>query len=147
MTGSRTLQLRPSHSSASAAWLPRLPELPTAIHQAGPAQDTADSAAPPPGLGVCWIAHRRPSHRSASVATSVDPTAVQADADVHDTPVKLAIEPAGRLPLAAARGTLTPEATARGQGRAAETAEAGAPPPAVHAANSATAMILAAVPR
>jgi hypothetical protein len=85
------------------------------MHSAGPAQDTAASAAPLPGLGVCWIAHRRPSQRSASVATSVDPTAVQADADVHDTPAKRAIEPAGRLPPEPARGTLTPEATARGE--------------------------------
>jgi signal transduction histidine kinase len=60
------------------------------MHQAGPAQDTADSAAPLPGLGADWIAHRRPSHRSASVATCVDPTAVQADADVHDTPATTA---------------------------------------------------------
>lgn len=137
MTGSRTLQVRPSHSSASALWLPRLPELPTAMHQAGPAHETADSAAPLPGLGVCWIAHRRPSHRSASVATSVDPTAVQAGADVHDTPANLATEPAARLP---------PE-DARGEERAAETTGAGAWPPAVHAANGAAAMTPAAVHR
>jgi hypothetical protein len=47
----------------------------------------------------------------------VDPTAVQADADVHDTPAKLATERPGTLP---------PEATARGESRAAETAGAGA---------------------
>lgn len=117
--GSRRLQLRPFHCSASAVWLllPRPPTLPTAMHQAGPAHDTADSAAPLPGLGACWIAHRRPFHRSATVATSVDPTAVQADADVHDTPAKLATDPPGTLP---------PEATARGESRAAETAGAGA---------------------
>jgi hypothetical protein len=138
VTGSRTLQVRPFHSSASAVWLPKLPELPTAMHQAGPAHDTADSAAPLPGLGVCWIAHRRPSHRSASVATSVDPTAVQADADVHDTPANLATEPAARLP---------PEAAARGEERAPETARGGAWPPAVHAANGAAAMTPAAAHR
>jgi hypothetical protein len=114
------------------------------MHQAGPAQDTADSAAPRPGLGVRWIAHRRPSHRSASVATWVDPTPVQADADVHDTPANLATEPPDRLPPEAARGTLAPEATARG---AAETAGAGAWPPAVHAATNAAAITLVVVPR
>jgi hypothetical protein len=117
--GSRRLQLRPFHCSASAVWLllPGPPTLPTAMHQAGPAHDTADIAAPLPGLGACWIAHHRPFHRSATVATSVDPTAVQADADVHDTPAKLATERPGTLP---------PEATARGESRAAETAGAGA---------------------
>jgi hypothetical protein len=139
--GSRTPQVRPFHSSASAVWLPRLPTLPTAMHQAGPAQDTADSAAPLPGLGAGWIAHRRPFHRSATVPTSVDPTAVQADADVHDTPAKLATDPPGRLLPAAARGMVPPEATARGESRAAETAGAGAWPPAVHAASSAAATI------
>jgi hypothetical protein len=104
------------------------------MHRAGPAHDTADSAAPLPGLGVCWIAHRRPSHRSASVATSVDPTAVQADAAVHDTPANLAIEPAARL---------LPEA-ACGEERAAETARGRAWPPAVHPANGAAAMTPAA---
>jgi hypothetical protein len=62
---------------------------------------------------------------------------VHADADVHDTPAKLATEPAGQLP---------PEA-ARGDERAAETAGAGPWPPAVHAANGATAMTPAAVHR
>jgi hypothetical protein len=65
----------------------------------------------------------------------VDPTAVQADADVHDTPANLATEPAARLP---------PEA-ARGEERAAETVGAGAWPPAVHAANGTAAMTAAAV--
>ena len=138
--GSRTPQVRPFHSSASAVWLllPGPPTLPTAMHQAGPAHDTADSAAPPPGLGTCWIAHRRPSHRSATVPTSVDPTAVQADADVHDTPAKLAIERPGRLP---------PVATGRGESRAAESAGASAWPPAVHEATNAAAMTPVVVPR
>jgi hypothetical protein len=147
VTGSSTLQLRPFHSSASAVWLPRLPKLPTARHQAGPVQDTADSAAPLPGLGAGWTAHRRPFHRSASVATSVDPTAVQADADVHDAPARLATERVGRLLPEAACGTLTPEATARGHERAAETAGTGAWPPAAHAATSAAATTLAVVQR
>jgi hypothetical protein len=78
----------------------------------------------------------------------VDPTAVQADADVHDTPAKRATEPAARLLPAAVRGTLTPEeATARGESRAAEAAGAGAWPPAADPANSAAAMTPAAVQR
>jgi hypothetical protein len=117
------------------------------MHQAGPAHETADSAAPLPGRGVRWIAHRRPFHRSASAATWVDPTAVHADTDVHDTPANLATESPGRLPPEAACGTLAPEATACGEERAAETAGTGARPPAVHPANNAAAMTPVVKPR
>jgi hypothetical protein len=64
------------------------------MHMAGAAQETADSSVPLPdlpGLGTGWIAHRRPFQRSASVPSSVDPTAVQAEREVQDTAARLAV--------------------------------------------------------
>jgi hypothetical protein len=54
----------------------------------------------PAGLGVVWIDHLLPSQRSASVTVVVPleewPTAVQALADVHDTPDRTVFDaPAG----------------------------------------------------
>ena len=44
---------------------------------------------PPGGLGVAWTRHRVPFHRSANVVTGPEnPTAVQADEDVHAMPLK-----------------------------------------------------------
>jgi len=45
---------------------------------------------------VAWTCHVRPFHRSASVLALVwFPTAVQAEAEVQDTPLKPALGPAG----------------------------------------------------
>jgi hypothetical protein len=43
---------------------------------------------PPAGLGVGWMAHWVPSHRSASVPAFETPTAAQAEADGHATLVR-----------------------------------------------------------
>src|SRR6516162_5577514 len=93
-------QLLPFHRSASVPTA--LPELstvpPTAMQADGEVQATACSplnGAPPGGLGVGWIRHRVPFHRSARVVPSaLPPTAVQADSDVQDTPLR-APPPAG----------------------------------------------------
>ena len=53
VTGSRTLHVWPFHSSASVVVGLGFPALPTAMHMAGEAQETAASAVPWPGLGVC----------------------------------------------------------------------------------------------
>jgi hypothetical protein len=68
---------------------------PTAVHATAEVHDTP--ARPlddePPGLGVGWTAQAVPCHRSASDTTSPAllvtycPTAVHAEADVHDTPL------------------------------------------------------------
>jgi hypothetical protein len=43
----------------------------------------------PEGLGVAWMRHLLPFHRSARILPFPEfPTAVQADADVHDTPFR-----------------------------------------------------------
>src|SRR5215467_14693112 len=50
----------------------------------------------PAGLGVAWTCQVRPFHRSASVLATVRfPTAVHAEAEVQDTPMKPALGPAG----------------------------------------------------
>jgi hypothetical protein len=69
-------------------------EFPTAMHADADVQDTPFRPPPPcRGLGVVWIRHRAPSHRSARVVALgvkafAAPTAVHADADVQDTPLK-----------------------------------------------------------
>jgi len=67
--------------------------VPAAMHDDADAQLTPNRAvtAAPAGLGVAWMFHRVPFHRSARVvAVGVNglaaPTAVHADADVQDTP-------------------------------------------------------------
>jgi hypothetical protein len=59
-------------------------------------QDEADVHAtpdrtPPPrlGLGVGWMLHRLPFHRSATVPAFEFPTAVHAEGDVHATPFRM----------------------------------------------------------
>jgi hypothetical protein len=42
----------------------------------------------PAGLGVGWMVHRVPSHRSASVPAFEFPAAVHADGDLHATPFR-----------------------------------------------------------
>src|SRR5215470_8509746 len=95
------LQRVPFHPSAKVPAL----EAPTAVHADAAAQDTP-ARKPPPccGLGVAWMVHLVPSHRSARVlALGVKalepPTAVHADADVHDTPLKTS-PPCGGLGVA-----------------------------------------------
>src|SRR5262245_2743873 len=80
----------PFHPSARVPAL----EAPAAVHADAEAHATL-ARKPPPcgGLGVAWMAQRVRAHRSASVlALGVKalepPTAVHADADVHDTPLK-----------------------------------------------------------
>jgi hypothetical protein len=67
--------------------------VPAAMHDDPDAQLTASKAAlaAPAGLGVAWMLHRVPFHRSARVVELgakglAAPTAVHADADVQDTP-------------------------------------------------------------
>ena len=78
-------QVAPSHRSASVPAL----EPPTAVQAADDVHATPDRN-PPAGLGVGWICHLLPFHRSTStlrgVLGGVPPTAVHADGDVHDTP-------------------------------------------------------------
>ena len=82
--------LLPVHRSARVPAL----EAPTAVHAHAEVQDTPFRPPPPcGGLGVAWIDQLAPFHRSASVvALGVKgleaPTAVHADADVQDTPLK-----------------------------------------------------------
>src|SRR5215472_3172751 len=84
------LQLVPFHPSARVPAL----ETPTAVHAAADVHATLARKPPPcAGLGVGWMVQRVPSHRSARVlAVGVKalepPTAVQADAEVHATPLK-----------------------------------------------------------
>jgi hypothetical protein len=86
------LQLVPFHPSA------RVPafETPTAVQPEDVGQATLVRKPPPcAGLGVGWMLQLVPFHRSARVlALGVKalepPTAVQADADVHETPLSVA---------------------------------------------------------
>src|SRR6266545_2440358 len=86
--GARWMRHRvPSHRSASVPV--KSPELsvraPTAAQATADVQDTL--ARPPPArrLGVGWMRHFAPSHRSASGRFAASPVAVQADGDVQDT--------------------------------------------------------------
>jgi hypothetical protein len=84
----------PFHRSARGAdtpWL--LTAWPTAVHADGDEQDTLNNALSlaPLGLGVAWMAHLLPSHRSARVTTTPEPrvtspTAAQEDELAQDTP-------------------------------------------------------------
>jgi hypothetical protein len=89
-----TLQLVPFHRSAMtcAALL-----LPTAVHADGEVQETAFKNDPGlPEVGVDWMLHDVPSHRSVTVPTELPklskatPTAMQAEGDEHDTALRLA---------------------------------------------------------
>jgi hypothetical protein len=40
-------------------------------------------------LGVGWIRHTLPSHRSAKIPNELEPTAVHAEDDLHATPLRL----------------------------------------------------------
>jgi hypothetical protein len=64
---------------------------PTAVHAVAESQDTAHRpvcSSPPNSrgkLGVGWIAHRFPFHRSTNVVPEPPPTAVQTVREAHDT--------------------------------------------------------------
>jgi hypothetical protein len=78
----------PFHRSASVpTGLPALSTgEPTAVHAEADVQETLLRKALPDGVGVVWIRHRVPFHRSARVVPSaLPPTAVQAESDVQDT--------------------------------------------------------------
>ena len=70
---------------------------PTAVQAARAGHDTAVSSADPATTGVACSAHRVPSQCSTRAAVvplaslMYQPTAVQADADEQDTPVKAAV--------------------------------------------------------
>ena len=108
------LQVRPSHRCASVNGVPRpLLVLPTAIHAEPVTQDAAFRLPPaaPGGLGVRWMLHALPFHRSASVSGAgwlttfwwlgvERPTAMHPVAEVQATPVN----PNGRLAPPGRRG-------------------------------------------
>jgi hypothetical protein len=81
-------QAVPSHRSASVPAF----EVPTAVHADGDVQVTPLRKPPPwDGLGVGWMVHRVPFHRSARgwdspARVMLAPTAVHADGAVQETP-------------------------------------------------------------
>src|SRR6266487_3124485 len=101
-------------------------EPPTAVHDEADGQDTPDRKPPPcAGLGVGWIRHRVPSHRSARgwdspARVMLFPTAVHADGAVQETPRRELTAAPRRLGVGwmrhvlpfqcSARGTPTPDA-------------------------------------
>jgi hypothetical protein len=87
------VQLLPFHVSAKLSWCLALTYDPTAVQAVVDGHETPFSwlALAPAGLGVSWTDQLAPSQRSARLtcvpALLVDaPTAVQAVADVHETP-------------------------------------------------------------
>ena len=64
-------QILPAERSTSTAVDPFRSEYPTAVHAAADGHATPISwlAAPPAALGVAWMCHRVPFHRSARVCT------------------------------------------------------------------------------
>jgi hypothetical protein len=84
-------QLWPFHRSARV----RGPDLVKLSPNAVQAEDVGQATLarkmfwPPAGLGVAWTRHLVPFHRSARVVTGPElPTAVHADAEVQDTPLR-----------------------------------------------------------
>jgi hypothetical protein len=94
-----TRHLAPSHRSTRSFEF----EIPTAVQVSAAGHTTANSllTGDPARLGVGWMRQLRPFHRSASVRCAPDPTAncptaVHAEPDGHDTPLKaLAADPGG----------------------------------------------------
>jgi hypothetical protein len=73
-------------------WLPLLPPLPTATQELVAEQATLVNVSALPALGLATIDHAEPFQVSTSVSTGElsvlkDPTAVQAVAEMHDTPL------------------------------------------------------------
>src|SRR5215470_6661520 len=102
------VQVWPFHRCARVSEVPRrLLVFPTAMQAERDTQDAAFRllAAAPVGLGVCWMLHVLPFHRSASVAGDwllppfgpENPTARQPVAEVQATPISELITPPGRL--------------------------------------------------
>src|SRR6266516_4226862 len=89
-----TFQVVPVRASASVTSSPLENQWPTAVQSVPPdRQEAADSTLRPPGpagSGVDWAVQADPFHSSASVPVVAPacrcPTAVQAVADVQDTP-------------------------------------------------------------
>jgi hypothetical protein len=81
------LHFLPSQCSASVPVVFPDPSVraPTAVQATADVQDTLARKPPARRLGVCWIRHFPPSHRSASGRFAASPVAVQADGDVQDT--------------------------------------------------------------
>jgi hypothetical protein len=91
------VQLVPFQRSSSGTSVPLLSVyVPTAVHAIADEHDTAVSApwAATVALGVRWTDHREPFQRSAKISGCTRgtlksyPTAVQADGEVHETPVR-----------------------------------------------------------
>jgi hypothetical protein len=97
-----TIQLRPSHRSASDPPTPLMS--PTAVQATGEVQDTPESLSRwvAAGLGVLTAFQAVPFHRSASTCAGptekllLVPTAVHARPEVHETPWS-APDPAGEF--------------------------------------------------
>jgi len=84
-------QVRPFHRSARVKGPEPVRLSPNAVQAEDVGQATLVRKMfwPPCGLGVGWTRHLVPFHRSARVVTGPAlPTAVQADADVQDTPLR-----------------------------------------------------------
>jgi hypothetical protein len=91
-------QLVPFQTSAISTLAPPLRTAPPiAVQAVGEVHDTPSSplAVAPVGFGVDWTDQLVPSQRSAKVRwlpksmPAMEPTAVQAEADVHDTPRRM----------------------------------------------------------
>ena len=82
-------QVLPAERSTSTAVDPFRSEYPTAVHAAADVHATPIKKPSPAWLGVAWMRHRVPFHRSASVPAFEAPTAVHDDADVQDTPFRV----------------------------------------------------------
>jgi hypothetical protein len=86
------LHVAPFHRMASdtVVWPPAEPVMPTAVHAVRDVHDTPYRMDPfeGRGLGVRWIAHFVPFHRSATdvPVAGLYPTALQKVRDVHDRP-------------------------------------------------------------
>jgi hypothetical protein len=82
-------QLEPFQRSASLEPNAKVAGPPTAVHAVAAVQDTAPSVAPE-RLGVVWTVQVLPFQTSAKVlsCTLSNPTAIQAVAEVHDTPLR-----------------------------------------------------------
>jgi hypothetical protein len=92
-----TVQDVPFHRSASVSEAPDLlPDTPTAVQAVADLHDTASRLLPivPDGLGVVCTTQEVPFHASANASVAPElfpysPMAVQAAAELHDTPPRL----------------------------------------------------------
>src|SRR6266536_3416652 len=114
----------PFHRSAKTpTGVPELlKEFPVAVQADDDVQDKPNKALPgaPGGLGVGWMRHRLPSHRSAKVRRMPDlptenPAAVQAEEAVQSTPISK-LSPAARLGVGWLRHRLPSHRSAKVRG-------------------------------